>query len=309
MRSGGIFTRTGKRKKSSFLKRPCSTSSARFCEVEAATRTLTGFDLPPLPVACSFASISRTSFGCTAKGSAAISSKKMKPFCAPVKAPLLPNSSASALASVIIAQSTTWNGPCRRIECSCTARAASSLPVPVSPSISRFASSFAAARSSANTSRIACDWPTSSPKSSAPASSTSLPLEASFTASFVLPSPILSPGSTIAEPICRPSSQVPLRLPRSRRYSPRMVRSTSRCLRETVLSVSTRSFDVSEPTRISPSTLVAFLPLSGPATTSSAHSRTWTRLAASSCTVTVWVMSGDSRAMGGESVSPPRGGA
>ncbi|AEI68375.1 hypothetical protein LILAB_32470 [Corallococcus macrosporus] len=104
-----------------------------------------------------------------------------------------PKSSRSAFSSEMRLQSTTLKGPWRRAECWCTARAASSLPVPVSPSTSRLMSSRAMRRSSVKTQRIFSEAPTSAPKDSAPATSTSVGRGATFTESFVLPSSTLSP--------------------------------------------------------------------------------------------------------------------
>ena len=133
-------------------------------------------------------------------------------------------------------------------------------------------SSRAMRRSSVKTQRIFSELPTSCPKDSAPATSTSVARAATFTASFVLPSSTLSPLETKACRMRRPSRNVPLRLPVSRSRRPCGSRSTSRWRRLTVGSLSTRSPAPSEPTRTSESRVVTFLPLSGPDTTSTVHS-------------------------------------
>ena len=80
-----------------------------------------------------------------ARGSSPISSRNSVPPCASSKAPLRfetapvnaprtwPNSSLSMRFSGMAPQSTGTNGPAARRERPCTARAATSLPVPVSP--------------------------------------------------------------------------------------------------------------------------------------------------------------------------------
>ena len=101
-------------------------------------------------------SSTRSSLTWVSAGKSPISSRKMVPpeaasnrparaWCAPVKAPRTwPNSSLSKRASLRAAQLTLTYGPSRRGLRSCTARAASSLPVPDSPSSSRGASEPAA---------------------------------------------------------------------------------------------------------------------------------------------------------------------
>ncbi len=239
----------------------------------------------------SLVSSTRSSRGCTVTGSSATSSRYSVPWWAEAKAPSGPNRSRSAFSVVSIAQSTTLKGPKRRAEWACTARAASSLPVPVSPSSSRVESSRARRRSSAKTMRMASEAPTSSPKLSPPSSSSSVSRSLSLSDSRVLPSAMRSPGSTMTCSTMRVSMKVPLRLLRSRSTSPRRVRSISRCLRLTVLSVRTRSLVGSEPTRTSPSSVVYLRPLSGPATTSTVHSRTGIRVRASPGMVTDSVVS------------------
>ncbi|MCZ7683050.1 MAG: hypothetical protein M5U28_31270 [Sandaracinaceae bacterium] len=82
-----------------------------------------------------------------------------------MKAPrTCPKSSLSTSVSGSAAQSMATKGPRRRPPCSWSARAASSLPVPVSPSRSTVTSLFAASSSTAKTSRSARLSPTSSPK-------------------------------------------------------------------------------------------------------------------------------------------------
>ena len=81
---------------------------------------------------------------------------------APVNAPFSwPNSSLSISDATSAPQSTTTNGACLRRLCAWTARASTSLPVPVSPPISTVASVGAMRSSSPKISRIAGSVPTS----------------------------------------------------------------------------------------------------------------------------------------------------
>ena len=92
---------------------------------------------------------------------------------APVKAPrACPNSSASSSVSGSAPQSMIANGSPARGEASWMARAASSLPVPVSPWISTVASERATRASRANSSRMGALGPTSGPKRGSGHSST-----------------------------------------------------------------------------------------------------------------------------------------
>ena len=93
------------------------------------------------------ASSTRSSFACTLRGSSPISSSSNVPpraaskspcrvWKAPVKAPrTLPNSSLSTSSGGSAAQLTATKGPAARGLAACRARAAISLPVPVSPPI------------------------------------------------------------------------------------------------------------------------------------------------------------------------------
>ncbi len=106
----------------------------------------------------------RRSFTCSASGRSPISSRNKVPWLAasnqpawdceaPVKAPAWwPKSSASASDSVNAPQFTATKGPVRPL-CSWTRRAASSLPVPVSPVIRTGTSLRASCPSRSNTAR------------------------------------------------------------------------------------------------------------------------------------------------------------
>ena len=155
-RSGGIATRsTVRRKYRSWRKRPACTSRASTRLVVATTRAEIGraCDSPSRRIWPR--SITPSSLGCSSIGSSAISSSTTVPPAArskmpgrdesaPVYAPrATPNSSASMRWRGMAPQSTISNGPSLRSEWSCSARAATSLPVPVGPSIRTGASAAA----------------------------------------------------------------------------------------------------------------------------------------------------------------------
>ncbi|MNV50666.1 hypothetical protein D3C71_1426860 [compost metagenome] len=89
----------------------------------------------------------RSNFTCTSRLMLSISSRNNVPplansnlpirrFCAPVKAPgSWPNSSLSTTDSASAPALIATNGPLRRLDKSCSARATTSLPAPVSPRI------------------------------------------------------------------------------------------------------------------------------------------------------------------------------
>ena len=136
---------------------------------------------------------------------------------APVNAPLTwPNSSLSSRPSGRAPQSTATNGAARRDDAAWTARATSSLPVPVSPSTSTVTSALATRSSTANTSRIARDAPTSSPKRRAWLGTTSSGWASGSMRSVVRPTRSVAPAPTSARSMREPSNQVPLVEPRSR---------------------------------------------------------------------------------------------
>ena len=114
----------------------------------ATTRTSTGkARSAPTGTTC-LSCRTRKSLAWADSGMSPISSRNNVPSCAaairpsrattaPVNAPRVwPNSSASINDSGMAAQLSGTNGPCRRAEPSWTARAMSSLPVPVSPVMS-----------------------------------------------------------------------------------------------------------------------------------------------------------------------------
>ncbi len=127
-------------------------------------RTSTCSDCVPPTRSKRFSSIARRIFAWSASGRSPISSRNSVPRCAssnlpglrataPVNAPFsCPKSSVSSRLSGIAAQLMATNGPSDRGLSACSARANSSLPVPLSPSSSTVASD-PDARCSA---RIAC---------------------------------------------------------------------------------------------------------------------------------------------------------
>ena len=171
--SGGIATSTVERRKyRSERKRPASLSTLRSALVAATKRTSTGtcrFE----PSGSTIRSwMTRRSLACSGNGMASISSRKTVPpsacsrrptrfAAAPVKAPRsCPNISLSKMVSGTAAQLMATNGRCRRLLRSCRARAATSLPAPVSP---RSSTSMSRSRNCVRRSRIAAaarDTPT-----------------------------------------------------------------------------------------------------------------------------------------------------
>jgi hypothetical protein len=139
---------------------------------------------------------------------------------APVNAPRTwPNRCESISASGIAEQSTTTNGRDARDEWSWTARAASSLPVPDSPSMSTVASVGAASSSTANSSRIAIDAPAIAPKRWRSLGGTR-GASAAPIRTVTLPKRRIAPDGTVTSPILEPCHQVPLVEPRSLTRTP-----------------------------------------------------------------------------------------
>ncbi|MCY1371819.1 hypothetical protein D9M69_589870 [compost metagenome] len=86
----------------------------------------------------------------------------MRRFCAPVKAPgSWPNNSLSTTDSASAPALIATNGPLRRLDKSCSARATTSLPAPVSPRISTSALVAARAPICSRRRSIEGEWPTS----------------------------------------------------------------------------------------------------------------------------------------------------
>ena len=167
-RSAGSATcTTARRKNRSARKRPALTSVRRLRLVAATTRTSTfsGF-LPPMRRTSRLSS-ARKSLGWSSSDSSPTSSRNSVPPSAsskaPARAPLAPvnapaswpNRWASMRPVGIELQSTTTNAPSLRALSRCTASAAPSLPVPVSPSSNTVASLTATWRSCANSARVA----------------------------------------------------------------------------------------------------------------------------------------------------------
>ena len=140
--------------------------------VAATSRTSTFTVWVPPSRSISPSCSARSSFTCAPTGISPTSSRKRVPplarsnrpglrAVAPVKAPFsTPNSSASRSVSGKAPQLTATNGPAARPESSWSARAASSLPVPDSPSRSTVAVEGAACFSVSRKARNAGDWPT-----------------------------------------------------------------------------------------------------------------------------------------------------
>ena len=226
-------------------------------------------------------SMTRSRRACIARGTVASSSRKMVPpeartkapsrfWAAPVNAPrTCPNSSLSSRVSGRAPQSMTTNGPARRGLPSWMARAASSLPVPVSPSSNTVTSELAESSSTAMTSRMARLSATRSPNRRDWLGATSMTSGRGCTRRKLLPTLSVAPAGTVAALTNEPSYRVPLRLPRSRTTNrPPSVRSV-RWRRETRSSVSTRSQSSSVPTTQSSCPMLAARPMSGPSTTTS----------------------------------------
>ncbi|MNN10810.1 hypothetical protein D3C81_1237440 [compost metagenome] len=114
----------------------------------------------------------RSSFTCTSRLMLSISSRNsvpplansnlpMRRFCAPVNAPgSWPNSSLSTTDSASAPALIATNGPSRRLDRSCRARATTSLPAPVSPRISTSARVPARAPICSRRRCMDGDWPT-----------------------------------------------------------------------------------------------------------------------------------------------------
>ncbi len=120
------------------------------------------------------------------------------------------------------------------------ARAASSLPVPLSPSTSTVASLGPASSSTANSSRMATLVPTIAPKRSCGDGGTTGAGPALIRIG-VVPKVTVDPVVTTTSVIRAPCHQVPLVEPRSRTRTPSGSAVSSACLRDTWASVSTTS--------------------------------------------------------------------
>ncbi len=128
-----------------------------------------------------------------------------------------PNSSLSISVEVTEPQSNTANGPLARAEASWTARARTSLPVPVSP-ISVIETSEGARRaSSANTCCIEALAAIALPNAASAGTSSSA---SSSTVMRHEPKVMSAPAATTTSFTAAPPTYVPLVEPRSRRVSP-----------------------------------------------------------------------------------------
>ena len=145
-RSGGRRSRTtSSRCSRSARKRPSATSVSRSWWVAATTRTSTRISSRPPTRKNSPSASTRSNRVCNGSGMSPISSRNRVPplacskrprwrRCAPVNAPASwPNSSLSSSSAGIAAVLSATNGLPARGDSRCSARATSSLPVPVSP--------------------------------------------------------------------------------------------------------------------------------------------------------------------------------
>ena len=154
--------------------------------------------------------------------SSPISSMKMVPPCActnapsrsrsaPVKAPRTwPNSSLSMSERDTPARSQMTNGASARGPAAWIASAHSSLPVPVSPSMSTATSDCATRSSTANTSRIFSEGPSSAPKRSDGDGRMGCERSAVASLSSVPPMVTTAPGPTVTSEKRAPPKKLPL---------------------------------------------------------------------------------------------------
>ena len=150
--------------------------------------------------------------------------------------------------SLVAPQSNTTNGPLRRALCSWTARAASSLPVPLSP-MNRIDAPPPLARSSiANTRRMAGLSPYSAPNADAVLGSIAIAISSGKSCNRLPPTRTMAPAGTVARVTATRSTNVPLREPRSVTSKPASVGTIVQCRRDTAASVSETSHAASAPT-------------------------------------------------------------
>ncbi len=163
-RSGGMRTgNTASRWYRSSRKAPARIIAGRSRLVAATQRTLASTVCRPPTRSKRFSCSTRSSLACRPAASSPTSSRKNVPpsassirprwrAWAPVKAPFsCPNSSLSSRFSDRAAQLMATNGPAARPLQRCSARAATSLPLPLSPSSSTVASVAATFRSARST--------------------------------------------------------------------------------------------------------------------------------------------------------------
>ncbi len=199
---------------------------------------------------------------------AAISNAPWRAATALVNAPRSwPKSSLSSRSGGTAPQSTTTSGPARRALAACTDSAATSLPVPVSPSSRSVASDAAARASRANTARIATEPPTMPPKLSASASGILTGSSPSSKRSWLRPSRSDAPSDRYACSTDTSPTKVPLRLPRSRTVMRPFSTAIWQWKRDTVLSRRTISARSWVPMVKLSDAAANTAPASGPATT------------------------------------------
>ncbi len=229
-------------------------------QVAATSRTSTG-TAPSAPSGRTLpSSTARRSLACTSSPSCATSSMKSVPpvasrnapfrsAIAPVNAPRRwPNSSLSASSRERLAALSATNGPARRSLSSCTARATSSFPVPLSPRTSTGSPRRANRRTRSARWSIGGDEPTR-PRSGRPVLSETISLGRN-TSRTHRPSWTRAPGWRSARSTRSPSSSVPFFDPRSLARTWVLSCSRRRCLWLTVSSARTRSAPAALPTTI-----------------------------------------------------------
>ena len=173
-------------------------------------------------------------------------------------------------------QSTISKGPSLRSEWSCSARAATSLPVPVGPSIKTGASASAKRCRRPKTIFMASERPCSPPKRGIGAYGISASASVAASDRTVRPMRTLLPGSTRASSTSAEPTCTPLREPRLRICTPPSTSDSSACIQLTLPSVSTSPHAGARPTRIGLSPSSTTVPRSGPCTTSTRTLRRFT---------------------------------
>jgi hypothetical protein len=201
---------------------------------------------------------------------------------APVKAPRsCPKSALSTRFGGTAVQSNTANGPPARGPISWRLSASTSLPVPVSPSITTVASEAAIFSSCENTSRICAEAPTSEPKRVRCEVAINVSAVSTSIRSCEWPSTSTAPPGTVASVMPMPETEVPLRLPRSLTRTTPPAIASSQWKRDTVGSSITRSFDGCEPIAQRSAVWAHAAPVAGPAVTVTRNRRIARRLSPS----------------------------
>ncbi|MEZ4295693.1 MAG: hypothetical protein R3B70_12005 [Polyangiaceae bacterium] len=164
-------------------------------------------------------------------------------------------------------QSIGTNGPDARREAACSERATTSLPVPVSPSMSTVVSVGATRSRIAYSRRMSMLCPTSSPNDVRGDTSTNAGSSPASTRKHRAPQPNERPAGTSPSRSRTPDTYVPFVDPRSRSAIPSGRTFTSQCSRDTVGSARRRSLPIAVPTRATPPCTAHRAPRAGPSTT------------------------------------------